>query len=141
MDIESFFWFANRLLTNVALTLNFFFKKVRKVSIPGGLSIKSHGTLLKSSILGDLPLDLQEIAKKLNTEVSDFRNEHIEHAMDFWRSRSAEFASSPHGGEMQVGITFPPAAGVYPERPLSEIWISLHDYITEVAKFLGSEIT
>jgi hypothetical protein len=25
------------------------------------------------------------------------------------------------------------------DRPLSEIWISLHDYLTEVAKFIGSE--
>jgi len=140
VDLESFFWFANRLLTHVALTLNFFFKKVRKVSIPGGKRIRSHATLVESGIFSDLPPALQEIARKLNTEVSDFRNKHIEHDMVFWRRRGTGFALGPDRGEMQLGITFPPEAVVYPERPLSKVWISLHDYVTEVAKFLGSQI-
>jgi hypothetical protein len=41
---------------------------------------------------------------------------------------------------MQLGITIQPEAGIHPERPLSEIWISLHDYVTEIAKFLGAQI-
>jgi hypothetical protein len=41
VDTESFFWFANRLLTNVALTLNHFLKNVRKTPIPKGERIKS----------------------------------------------------------------------------------------------------
>jgi hypothetical protein len=39
VDIESFYWFANRLLTQVALTLNYFFKKVLKAKIPNGKHI------------------------------------------------------------------------------------------------------
>lgn len=27
-----------------------------------------------------------------------------------------------------------------PERPLRELWIAIHDYVTDVAKFLGSQI-
>jgi hypothetical protein len=30
---------------------------------------------------------------------------------------------------------------MYPERPLRELWISIHDYITDVAKFLGLQIS
>jgi hypothetical protein len=35
VDTESFFWFANRLLTNVALTLNYFFKKAQNFKSEG----------------------------------------------------------------------------------------------------------
>ena len=64
VDTESFFWFANRLLTNVALTLNFFFKKVRKLSIPRGERIRSHASLVESDLLKQLPTQLQEMAVK-----------------------------------------------------------------------------
>jgi len=136
VDTESFFWFANRLLTNVALTLNYFLKKVRKTSIPKGERIKSHASLVESDMLKQLPTHLQEMAVKLNREVAGFRNERVEHDMEFWRRKST---TSIH----QQGMGAAPEAAIHLEwsdRPLSEIWISLHDYLTEVAKFIGSEV-
>jgi hypothetical protein len=136
VDTESFFWFANRLLTNVALTLNCFFKKVRKLSNPKGKKIKSHSTFVESEVLKQLPPALREMAVKLNKEVAGFRNERIEHDMEFWRRTSTK---SSH----EQGMTTVPEAALHLEwgdRPLSEIWISLHDYLTDVAKFIGSEI-
>jgi hypothetical protein len=137
VDTEAFFWFANRLLTNVALTLNFFFKKVRKVSIPKGERIRSHASLVESGMLKQLPPQLQEMAVKLNTEVAGFRNERVEHDMEFWLRKSTK---SIH----EQGMSAAPEAAMHLEwsnRPLSEIWISLHDYLTEVAKFIGSGIS
>jgi hypothetical protein len=139
VDIESLFWFANRLLTHVALTLGFFFKKIHKPPTRGA-GIQSHSTLVKSSIFGKLPLPLQQSAKKLCTEISDFRNEHVEHDMKFWHSREAEVVAGAQGADMQLGITISPQNIPYPQRPLSELWIPLHDYVTEVAQFLGSQI-
>lgn len=141
VDIESFYWFGNRLLTHVALTLNYFFKKIAKPKVPVRGGVKSHSTLVKSSIFHLLPENLQEMATDLNTEIAEFRNEYIEHDMEYWRTRNTEFASPQHGLDRQVGVTIPSAAKVYPERPLRELWISLHDYTTEVAKFLGSQIS
>ena len=60
--------------------------------------------------------------------MSDFRNEHVEHDIAFWRSRSTGFVGGRPGTEADLGIAFPPLAGVFPDRPLTEIWISLHDY-------------
>ena len=136
VDTESFFWFANRLLTNVALTLNFFFKKVRKLSIPRGERIRSHASLVESDLLKQLPTQLQEMAVKLNEEVAEFRNERVEHDMEFWRR---EPTISIH----QQGMSAAPEAAMHLEwsnRPLSEIWISIHDYLTEVAKFIALAI-
>jgi hypothetical protein len=56
--------------------------------------------------------------------------------MEFWRRKSTK---SIH----QQGMSAAPEASLHLEwsdRPLSEIWISLHDYLTEIAKFLGSAI-
>jgi hypothetical protein len=136
VDTESFFWFANRLLTNVALTLNFFFKKVHKISIPKGERIRSHASLVESEMLKQLPFDLQELAEMLNKEVAGFRNERVEHDMEFWLRKSTK---SIH----ELGMSAAPEAAMHLEwsdRPLSEIWISLHDYLTEVSKFIGSRI-
>jgi len=136
VDTESFFWFANRLLTNVALILNFFFRKVRKLSIPKGKRINSHASLVESEILKQLPSELQQMAVKLNKEVSEFRNERVEHDMEFWLRESTK---SIH----EQGMSAAPEAALHLEwsnRPLSEIWVSLHDYLTEVAKFIGSGI-
>lgn len=136
VDTESFFWFANRLLTNVALTLNYFFKKVRKIPIPKGERIRSHASLVESEMLKQLPSELQEVAVKLNTEVAGFRNGRVEHDMEFWLRKSTK---SIH----ELGMSAAPEAAMHLEwsnRPLSEIWISLHDYLTEVAKFIGSAI-
>ena len=136
VDTESFFWFANRLLTNVALTLNFFFKKVQKLSIPRGERISSHASLVESNLLKQLPTQLQEMAVQLNEEVAKFRNERVEHDMEFWRR-------GPTTSVHQKGMSAAPEAAMHLEwsdRPLSEIWISIHDYLTEVAKFIGSVI-
>jgi hypothetical protein len=137
VDTESFFWCANRLLTNVALTLNFFFKKVCKTSIPKGEKIKSHASLVESvEIMKKLPQELQEMARRLNTEVAGFRNERVEHDMEFWHRESTK---SIH----QLGMSVVPEAALHLEwsdRPLSDIWISLHDYVTDVAKFLGPHL-
>ena len=73
---------------------------------------------------------------KLNTEVAGFRNERVEHDMEFWRRKSTKPVH-------QQGMSAAPEASLHLEwsdRPLSEIWISLHDYLTEVAKFIGSAI-
>jgi hypothetical protein len=136
VETESFFWFANRLLTNVALTLNYFLKKVRKTSIPKGERIKSHASLVESDLLKQLPSELQEVAVKLNKEVAGFRNERVEHDMEFWLRKSTK---SIH----EQGKSNAPEAAMHLEwsdRPISEIWVSLHDYLTEVAKFIGSGI-
>lgn len=136
VDTESFFWFANRLLTNVALTLNFFFKKVCKLSVPKGERIRSHASLVESDLLKQLPTQLQDMAVKLNDEVSEFRNERVEHDMEFWLRKGTK---SVH----ELGMSTAPEAAMHLEwsdRPLSEIWISIHDYLTEVAKFIGSKI-
>jgi hypothetical protein len=136
VDTESFFWFANRLLTNVALTLNCFFKKVRTIPIPKGERIRSHASLVESEMLKQLPSDLQELAQKLNKEVTGFRKERVEHDMEFWLRKSTK---SIH----ELGMSAAPEAALHLEwsdRPLSEIWISLHDYLSEGAKFIGSGI-
>lgn len=136
VDTESFFWSANRLLNNAALTLNLFLKKMRNISIPKGERIKSHASLVKSDMLKQLPAELQEMALQLNKEVAGFRNERVEHDMEFWLRKSTK---SIH----HIGMSVAPEAAMHLEwsdRPLSEIWISLHDYLTAVAKFIGSEI-
>ena len=137
VDTESFFWFSNRLLTNVALTLNFFFKKVQKLSIPKGEKIKSHSTFAESEMLKRLPTELQQVAGMLEKEISSFRNERVEHDLDFWRRETTKTLDVAHG---MAGI---PEAALHLEwsgRSLSEIWVSLHDYVTAVAKFIGSAI-
>jgi hypothetical protein len=139
VDIESFFWFANRLLGHVALTLNYFFRKV-KARVPSGQGVKSHSSLMKSDILALLPSHLQESARRLQTSVSDFRNADVEHDVKYWRSRKAKLAIVKRGETAQVLITFPPTPNVHPEKPLRELWIELHDYLTDVASFLGSQL-
>lgn len=139
VDIESFFWLANRLLTHVALTLNYFFKKVKR-RIPKGKGVKSHSTFVESDVFQLLPADLQDAARSLKTNVSDFRNAHIEHDMKFWRSRKGSLAGTNTGQDAEVKITSPPASEVYPEKPLRDLWIELHDYLTEVAKYIGSQL-
>jgi len=137
VDTESFFWFANRLLTNVALTLNYFLKKVRKSSIPKGERIQSHASLVKSEMLKQLPSELQTTALKLDKEVASFRNERVEHDIEFWLRENTK---SVH----ELGMSAAPEAALHLEwsdRSLSEIWISLHDYLTDVAKIIGSEIS
>jgi hypothetical protein len=139
VDIESFFWFANRLLTHVALTLNYFFKKL-KPRTRSGDGVRSHSTLVGSRVWKLLPSGLQDMAIELKTNVSDFRNSDVEHDMKFWRSRKPSFDSLKQGEAAHVRITFPPTPSLYPEKPLREHWILLHDYLTEVAKFLGSQM-
>jgi hypothetical protein len=76
------------------------------------------------------------MAVKLNDEVAEFRNERVEHDMEFWRRKSTK---SIH----EQGMSAAPEAAMHLEwsdRPLSKIWISLHDYLTGVAKFIGSQI-
>jgi hypothetical protein len=134
VDTESFFWVANRLLTNVALTLNLSFRKVQAISIPKGERFSSHASLVKSEMLKKLPPRLQEMALKLDTEVAGFRNKRVEHDLEFWLRKSTK---SIHG----LGMSAAPEAAMHLEwsdRPLSDIWISIHDYLTEVAKFIGS---
>jgi hypothetical protein len=136
VDTECFFWFANRLLTNVALTLNFFFRKLCKLSVPKGERIRSHASLVESDLLKHLPTQLQEMAMNLNDEVVEFRNERVEHDMEFWLRKDTK---SVH----ELGMSTAPEAAMHLEwsnRPLSEIWISIHDYLTEVTKFIGSKI-
>jgi hypothetical protein len=136
VDTESFFWFANRLLANVALTLNYFLKKVRKISIPKGEKIRSHASLVESDMVKYLPSELRATALRLNEEVAVFRNKRIEHDVEFWLRESTK---SIH----ERGMSAVPEAALHLEwsdRTLSEIWVSLHDYLTEVAKFIGSQI-
>jgi len=136
VDTESFFWFANRLLTNVALTINYFLKKVRRISIPKGERINSHASLVKSDMLKELPPELQGMALKLDKEVAGFRIERVEHDIDFWLRESTKSIQ-------KQGMSSAPEAALHLEwsdRPLSEIWISLHDYLTDIAKFIGSQI-
>jgi len=102
--------------------------------------IQSHSTLVESTLFALLPAELQATAKTLNTQIAEFRNEHIEHEMQYWRKRDTGFASPQAGAAPQVGMTLPTDGKVYPERPLRELWISIHDYVTDVAKFLGSQI-
>lgn len=138
VDIESFFWFANRLLTRIALTLSYFFRKV-KPSVPSGVGVKSHSSLVKSDIFSFLPPDLQSAAKQLKVSVSDFRNSDVEHDVKYWRIRKANFAKD--GGEgPDVKISFPPIPNLHPEKPLRMLWVELHDYLTGVASFLGSQL-
>jgi len=137
VDTESFFWCANRLLTNVALTLNYFLKRVHNISIPKGERIKSHASLVESEMLKQLPAELQEMALNLNKEVAGFRNERVEHDMEFWLRKSTKSIKKD-------GMSTAPEAAMHlewSERPLAEIWISLHDYLTEVAKFIGSHMS
>lgn len=96
----------------------------------------SHASLVESAAFKQLPTHLQTTAVKLNEEVAGFRNERVEHDIEFWRRKST---TSIH----QQGMGAVPEAAMHLEwshRPLAEIWISLHDYLTEVAKFIGSEI-
>lgn len=139
VDIESFHWFANRLLTRVALTLNYFFRKMRREKRSAGSAIKSHATLLTSDIWRFLPPSIQNAAVRLKTEVTDFRNESVEHDLKYWRERKLQFANSLNGGDGHITIGFPPGGEKHPRKPLREIWIEIHDYLTEVAKFLGSQ--
>jgi len=141
VDIESFYWFGNRLLTRAALTLNYFFKQIAQPKVAIKKRIQSHSTLVESTVFTLLPAALQASAEALNTQIAQFRNEHIEHEMQYWRKRKTGFASPQAGVNPQVGMTLPADGKVYPERPLRELWILIHDYITDVAKFLGSQIS
>jgi hypothetical protein len=139
VDIQSFFWIASRLLNHIALTLSYFFRKV-KLRVPSGQGVKSHSTLVESAIFDLLPSHLQDSARILKKSVSDFRNVDVEHDMKYWRSRKAKFAVTTPGDKAQVHITFPPTPNVRPETPLRELWIELHGYLTDIANFLGSQI-
>lgn len=139
VGIESFFWFANRLLTHVAQTLNYFFKKVKRQA-PNGMGVRSHSTFVDSAVCKLLPSDLQDEARQLKARISDFRNADIEHDMKYWRTRKAVFSGQTTGEERQVKINFPPTTAVHPEKPLRELWIEIHDYLTEVAKYIGSQL-
>jgi hypothetical protein len=136
VDIESFFWFANRFLTHVALTLNYFFKKIRP-DLGKGKGVKSHTTFVRSEFLPLLPDDLQQRAKALQASVSEFRNADVEHNLAYWRTRKPIFEGQKSGDQAQVTITFPPGPTIFPEKPLRDLWIELHDYAVEVAKFLS----
>ncbi|MFY9731150.1 MAG: hypothetical protein WAK24_11115, partial [Candidatus Acidiferrales bacterium] len=137
VDIESFFWFANRFLTHVALTLNYFFKKIRP-DLGKGKGVKSHITFVKSAFLALLPEDLQQRAKALQVSISEFRNTDIEHNLNYWRTKKPVFTTQKSGAEAHVKITFPPDPTIFPEKPPRELWIELHDYAVEVAKFLSA---
>ena len=83
-----------------------------------------------------LPSELQDVALKLDKEVAGFRNKRVEHDIDLWPRESTRSIR-------QQWMSAVPEAALHLEwndRPLSEIWISLHNYVTEVAKFIGSEI-
>lgn len=140
VDIESFYWFGNRLLTRVALTLNHFFKHIAKPKVVMKKKILSHSTLVESTVFALLTTELQAAAKALNTQVAEFRNEHVEHEMEYWRKRKTGLAGGQAGASLEVVMTLPSDGEAYPERPLRELWISIHDYITNVAQFLGSQI-
>jgi hypothetical protein len=140
VDIESFYWFGNRLLTRVALTLNYFFKHVRRPPIGMKKKILSHATLVESTVFDLLPPELQASALYLNEHIAEFRNEHVEHEMQYWRKRETEFARRQSGATPEVGMALENGGTLYPERPLRELWILIHDYVTDVAKFLGSQI-
>jgi hypothetical protein len=137
VDIESFFWFANRLLTQVALTLNYFFKKIRP-DLGKGKGVRSHITFVKSGLLTSLPEDVQQKAKELQASVSEFRNTDIEHNMNYWRTKKPVFTARQPGEPGHVTMNFPPAPTIFPEKPLRELWIELHDYSVGIAKFLGT---
>lgn len=139
VDIESFFWFANRLLTHIALTLNYLFRKIT-LKVRGATGVRSHSTLVSSRLFELLPRDLQKVATELKINVSDFRNADIEHDMRYWRSRSVVFSSQKVGSEPEIAIKFPPSPDTRPNKPLRELWIDLHEYLTAVAKFVGTEI-
>jgi hypothetical protein len=87
-----------------------------------------------------LPLELQATAKTLNTQVAESRNEHVEHEMQYLRKRKTEFAGHQAGASPEVGMALPADGKAYPERPLRDLWILIHNYVTDVAKFLGSQI-
>jgi hypothetical protein len=140
VDIESFYWFGNRLLTHVALTLNYFFRRIAQPKVAMKKKILSHSTLVDSTVFALLPGELQATAKTLKTQVAEFRNEHVEHEMQYWRKRKTEFVGHQAGASPEVGMTLPADGKVYPERPLRDLWISIHNYVTDVAKFLGSQI-
>jgi hypothetical protein len=109
---------------------------VCKFSIPKGEKLKSHGSLVESEILKKLPAELQAMAVQLNKEVVGFRNKRVEHDTEFWRR---EPITSIH----QQGMSAAPESAMHlqwSDRPLSQIWISLHDYLTDVSKFIGREI-
>jgi len=61
--------------------------------------------------------------------------------------RKTEFAGRqtravPQTGAVpEVGMGLGNGGKDYPERPLRELWISIHDYINDVAKFLGLQIS
>ena len=141
VDIESFYWIANRLLNRVALTLSYFFKQIAKPRVAMKKRIQSHSTLVKSTVFALLPAKLQASAETLNTQIAEFRNEHIEHEREYWRKPEAGFTRLQQGGDPQVVMTLPADGKTYPDRPLREHWILIHDYVTEVAKFLGSQIS
>jgi hypothetical protein len=100
----------------------------------------SHATLVESTVFGLLPSELQASALNLNEQIAKFRNEHVEHEMQYWRKRETEFSRRQMGTTPEVCMTLENGGKVYPERPLRELWIAIHDYITDVAKFLGSQI-
>jgi hypothetical protein len=139
VDIQSFFWFAGRLLNHVALTLRYFFRKV-KPSVSSGQGVKSHPTLVGSPILEFLPSELQDAAKKLETAISDFRNADVEHDLRYGRNRKPKFDHEQPGKVAEVRITVPPAPNVHPEKPLREQWIEVHDSVSNVSSFLGSPL-
>jgi hypothetical protein len=55
--------------------------------------------------------------------------------------RKTEFAGRQTGAVPEVGMGLGNGGKVYPGRPLRELWISIHDYINDVAKFLGLQIS
>jgi hypothetical protein len=126
VDIQTFYWFAGRLLNHVAQTLSYFFRKVTP-RVSSGQGVSSHSALMGSSILAFLP--------------SSLRDADVEHEVKYWRKRKAKVAMGHPGEETRVQITFPPEPGVHPEKPLRQLWIELHDYVSEVSNFLGSQLT
>lgn len=93
VDIESFYWFGNRLLTRVALALNFFFKHVAQPKMSMKKRIQSHSTLVESTVFTLFPAELRASALTLNSQVAEFRNEHVEHEMEYFHKRKASFMS------------------------------------------------
>jgi hypothetical protein len=67
--------------------LNYFFKHIAQPKVAMKKKILSHSTLVESTVFALLPAELQATAKSLSTQVAEFRNEHVEHEMQYWRKR------------------------------------------------------
>lgn len=60
----------------------------------------------------------------------------IEHKLDYWRRHGTSYRSN----DKEVRLTIPSKPAAYPEQPLRDLFLLLHDYLTEIAKFLKAEL-